>query len=173
MERNRRYWLIGWLIGGTTCFGLIALGLVLWLQFVQRVEPCSLCIWQRLADVLMLLLLGLGALWKPLRFGLWVLAACAALGGAVLALQQWQLATSVSGQGVCSAVQLLPSSHWGGHSFADHLSAAFAGQGSCALAGQQTLAGWPLTHWSLLFFLGAALAIMVALLLSWQLRRSS
>lgn len=42
-----------------------ALGIMLWLQFHQGVQPCGLCIYQRLAAILLivLLLLGLPGSW--------------------------------------------------------------------------------------------------------------
>jgi len=140
-----------------------ALGLMLWLQFHGGVRPCSLCIYQRLATVLLILLL-LSGLWglPAWRRASWSGALLASLAGAGLAGWQWHLAAAAASRvRACTAIQLLPESNFAPGTLAGSLASALAGKGSCAVAGQARLLGWPITHWSLLFFL------LTALLIAW------
>ncbi|MGC9238045.1 MAG: disulfide bond formation protein B [Acidithiobacillus sp.] len=142
-----------------------ALGLMLWLQFHRGLLPCSLCIYQRLAIVLLIVLVLLG-LWgsAPWRRASWSGAVLASLAGAGLAGWQWHLAAAAASRvRACTAVQLLPESSFAPGTLAGSLAAALAGKGSCAVAGQARWLGWPITHWSLLFFLLSALLIAWAL----------
>ncbi|MEY2341856.1 disulfide bond formation protein B [Acidithiobacillus sp. IBUN Pt1247-S3] len=143
--------------------GLTALGAVLYLQFADIVQPCSLCIYQRLADLAMLLAIAVG--FFIARRWLWTLGVLAALTGAVLAGWQWHLTSAAARQvHACAAIQLLPSQGFSSDSFAGNLATALAGHGSCAVAGQQKIAGWPITHWSLAFFLVCAALLLLAVL---------
>ncbi len=76
---------VGNLLGALTCFGMLGFGY--FLQFVEQLEPCPLCIFQRVA----LLVLGgvflLAALHHPrgiMRFGYACLVTAAAVGGGIL-----------------------------------------------------------------------------------------
>ena len=143
--------------------GLGALGAVLYLQFAEAVQPCSLCIYQRLADLLMMIAILLG--FFILRRWLWSLASLSALSGAALAGWQWHLANAAADRvQACATIQLWPSQDFSTGSLSGGLTAALAGHGSCAIAGQQKLAHWPITHWSVAFFLGCALLLIVAVL---------
>ena len=149
--------------------GLAALAAVLYLQFADAVQPCSLCIYQRLSDLVMLLAIAAG--FFAGRRWLWSLGVLAALTGAALAGWQWHLASAAARQvRACAAIQLLPTQGFSSGSFAGSLATALAGHGSCALAGQQEIAGWPITHWSVAFFL--ACATLLALAVSFSARRS-
>lgn len=147
-----------------------ALGIMLWLQFHQGVQPCGLCIYQRLAAILLivLLLLSLPGSWTWRRAS-WIGAIVVSLGGAGLAGWQWHLAAAAASRvRACTAVQLLPASSFAPGTLAGSLAAALAGRGSCAVAGQARWLGWPVTHWSLLFFLLAALLVLWAVWSCWQ-----
>jgi disulfide bond formation protein DsbB len=63
--------------------GIGSLALVLYLQFARQMTPCSLCIYQRLADLTMILLILSG--FFLLRRWSWALASLAAGIGAILA----------------------------------------------------------------------------------------
>ncbi|WP_308389346.1 disulfide bond formation protein B [Acidithiobacillus sp. AMEEHan] len=145
--------------------GLAALGTVLYLQFVGAIQPCSLCIYQRVADLAMLSAIGIGFFVG--RRWLWSLAALAALTGAALAGWQWHLAHAATRKvQACAAVQLLSQENFSSGSFAGNLASALAGHGSCAIAGQQRFWGLPITHWSVAVFLLCALWLLLAIFFS-------
>ncbi len=140
-----------------------AFALALWLQFAKDYTPCSLCIYQRLANLAVLVIVVMGLCWTgAARRGLWLLASAYALAGAGLAGWQWHL-TAVAAHTVerCAAVNLFPGERsfgpWG-----KDFASALSGHGSCAAAGIRTLAGWPVTHWSLVFFLACAILLWLA-----------
>ena len=140
-----------------------ALALALWLQFAMDYTPCSLCVYQRLANLAVLVIVVLGLFWTgAAQRGLWLLASAYALAGAGLAGWQWHL-TAVATHRVerCAAVNLLPGEHRFG-SWGKDFASALSGHGSCAAAGARTLAGWPITHWSLVFFLICAVLLWLA-----------
>jgi len=142
---------------------LVALGLVLWLQFARGEPPCSLCVYQRLADLAVLIIVLMGFFWTGgTRRGLWLLAALYALAGAGLAGWQWHLTTvSVMQTESCAAVQIFTPDRALGN-FGKDFASTLSGSGSCALAGAHTLAGWPITHWSVAFFSGCAILLIIA-----------
>ncbi|WP_414040281.1 disulfide bond formation protein B [Acidithiobacillus sp. M4-SHS-6] len=152
-----------WLAGLVILAGILAFALVLWLQFARAEQPCSLCVYQRLVDLAVILMVAMGFFWQDgIRRGLWALAALYALAGAALAGWQWHLTQMAMTQvDTCAAVQVFQGTpalgNWG-KAFASTLS----GHGSCASAGTRTLAGWPVTHWSLAFFLGCAVILLIA-----------
>ncbi len=140
-----------------------AFALVLWLQFAKGYAPCSLCVYQRLANLAVLAVVVTGFFWTgTARRGLWMLASAYALAGAGLAGWQWHLSAVASRTPeTCTTVNLFQ----GGRSFwalGRDAASALSGQGSCAAAGARTLAGWPVTHWSLVFFLACAMLLWLA-----------
>ena len=140
-----------------------ALALALWLQFAMDYTPCSLCIYQRLANLAVLVIVVMGLFWTgAAQRGLWLLASTYALAGAGLAGWQWHL-TAVAAHTVerCAAVNLFPGERSFGPLGKDFAS-ALSGHGSCAAAGIRTLAGWAVTHWSLVFFLACAILLWLA-----------
>jgi disulfide bond formation protein DsbB len=82
----------GYLMGFAACFGIVILALVI--QTVYKLEPCPLCITQRMFFMALGVLFLIGAFIKPasvlqkLFTGLQVLAA---LGGAGWAMRHWYL----------------------------------------------------------------------------------
>ncbi|MEI2635382.1 MAG: disulfide bond formation protein B [Methylotenera sp.] len=80
----------GYLIGFVACFGLV--GLALWIQTRYNLEPCPLCISQRIIFMSVGVLFLLAALVKPatlLQKTLTVLQVLTALGGAGVAIRHW------------------------------------------------------------------------------------
>lgn len=80
----------GYLIGFVACFGLV--GLALWIQTRYNLEPCPLCISQRIIFMSLGVLFLLAALVKPatlLQKTLTVLQVLTALGGAGVAIRHW------------------------------------------------------------------------------------
>ncbi len=143
--------------------GAAALGIVLWLQFRGHMAPCSLCIYQRLAD-LAVMVLAVAGLFSPagLRALFWLPATLAAATGAGLAGWQWHLAQGATAE-VCTAAQLMPPEAFAPGSLAGSIAMALTGYGSCAIAGQHHWLGVPLVAWSLGFFLVCALLLGTAL----------
>ena len=83
---------IGYLIGFAACFGIVILALVIQTQY--NLEPCPLCITQRLFFMGLGLLFLLGAFIKPaslLQKILVLLQVLTALGGAGWAVRHWYL----------------------------------------------------------------------------------
>ncbi|OCX68387.1 disulfide bond formation protein DsbB [Acidithiobacillus thiooxidans] len=158
-----------WLAALVILAGILAFSLVLWLQFAQGEQPCSICVYQRLADLAVIVIVTMGFFWKgTVRQGLWILAALYALLGAALAGWQWHLTQMAADQiETCSSVQVFQSSPALG-GLGNDLASTLSGHGSCALAGSKSLAGWPITHWSMVFFLGCAVLLLVA---QWLSRR--
>lgn len=155
--------LIPALLAGISAFGgIVSFSIVLYLQFAQHIAPCSLCIYQRVAD-LGLILLGVAGFWIRRKM-LWALASLSAWVGASLAAWQWHFALVAKEHPIaCKAIQLLPGTLPSLPGYSNNpLSAAFAGQGSCATAGEHRMMGWPITHWSLVFFVASGLALAVA-----------
>ncbi len=80
----------GYLIGFVTCFGLV--GLALWIQTRYSLEPCPLCISQRILFMALGVLFLLTAFVKPatmLQKILTLLQVLTALGGAGVAIRHW------------------------------------------------------------------------------------
>ena len=80
----------GNLIGFAACFGLV--GLALWIQTRYNLEPCPLCISQRIIFMSLGVLFLLAAFVKPaslLQKILTVLQVLTALGGAGVAIRHW------------------------------------------------------------------------------------
>lgn len=80
----------GYLLGFVKCFGLV--GLALWIQTRYNLEPCPLCISQRIVFMSLGVLFLLGAFVKPetlIAKGLTALQVLTALGGAGVAIRHW------------------------------------------------------------------------------------
>jgi protein dithiol:quinone oxidoreductase len=80
----------GYLIGFLKCFGLV--GLALWIQTRYNLEPCPLCISQRILYMSLGVLFLLAAFVKPqtvLSKILTILQVLTALGGAGVAIRHW------------------------------------------------------------------------------------
>ncbi len=143
------------------CFGLVAFAM--WLQHVERLAPCPLCILQRYAFVgagLFFLLSGLfgGAL---ARSGLWLSALMSALGAAVAARHVYVLynpSVSCGLDPVEDFVNSLPPAQW--------LPELFFADGACG-AKLPPILGLDIPEWSLLWL---ALLALVAVLLSLRRR---
>ena len=149
------------------CVGLLAFGL--YLQHVENIEPCPMCIVQRYADMLVLLFALLGAL--SARRGRQMGAAAALLvsalaGGFVAARQswlQWYPPEVMScGRDFYGMIETFPLKRV--------LPMIFKGSGDCS-AVDWTLLGGSIANWSFVWFCGAALA--AGLLLWRQLRRQA
>ncbi len=144
--------------------GLIALavagliGFALWQQHVIGIDPCPLCVFQRLAFVAAGLIALAAAVHGPRRTGRYVYAAgvlLATLAGAVVAVRHLWLQSlpadqvPACGPGIEYLLDQFP--------LAEALKIVFAGSGECATVDWQFL-GLSMPGWTLIWYvlLGAA-----------------
>jgi disulfide bond formation protein DsbB len=136
-----------------TAAGCIALlGFGYYLQFVEHIEPCPMCIFQRLCFMAIVLITALGALHGPRRSGVFVygtLTTIAALTGAGIAARQTWLQhlpedqVPACGPGLEYMLEQFP--------LAQVIKQAFIGTGECA-AVDWTLFSLSIAEWSLICF---------------------
>jgi disulfide bond formation protein DsbB len=148
------------------CVG--AMGFALYAEYVLRLDPCPLCIFQRVA-VIAIGLLALGAgLHNPRGWGfrLWsALIVLAALAGAVVSGRQlWLQSLPLDqvpqcGPGLNYLLQTMP--------FSNVLRTVLAGSGECAVV-DWTFLGMAMPFWVAVFF---ALVIGFTLLQQRPMRR--
>jgi disulfide bond formation protein DsbB len=140
------------------CAGLMAFGL--YLQHVENLEPCPLCILQRYAFVLTGLIALAAALHDPGRIGTWIyglLTIVAAGAGAVIAgRQSWLVHYPPKaldcGPGLDYMMDSLPLSKV--------LPKVFQGEGDCAKVAWRFL-GLSIPEWALVWF------VLLILLAAW------
>ena len=146
----------GFVLGAVVCAGLM--GYALYSQYVLGLEPCPLCIFQRIAVIACGVVFALGAIHNPGRVGAIVYAVLgflfAAAGAAVAMRHVWLQSLPPSevpacGPGLNYMLETLP--------FTDVLSKVFVGSGECAKV-DWSLLGLSMPGWTLVWFL----AIMVA-----------
>jgi disulfide bond formation protein DsbB len=145
-----------------SCAGLMAFGL--WLQHVQQLEPCALCILQRYAFVGVGLIALAAALHRPGKTGTLLysggIVLTASAGGSVAAWQSWlQRFPSQSlecGPGLEYTLQSF--------SLAEALPMIFKGGGDCAKVQWRWLS-LSLPEWALIWF------VLFALLALWLMLR--
>ena len=142
------------LAGFLICAGLMAAAL--YFQYGMKLEPCPLCIFQRLFVIGVGLILLAGALHNPGRLGRrlygWLAALTAALGAGVAGRHVWienlpfdrQLGCGYSLNDMLETFPLLKT-----------LKLVLAGSGGC---GQVTWSflGLSMPSWTLIFFIGFA-----------------
>ena len=156
------------LAGFLVCAGLI--GLALYLQYVKGLEPCPLCMIQRLWFMGLGLVFLVAAIAQPYGFGVrvyGVLATAAALAGASFAARHVWLQWHPPEVEACSAdlffqLQRFP--------FFSVIERALRATGDCAKV-DWTLLGLSIAEWSLLWFI--ALTALSLVYLSRKPRRRS
>ena len=150
-------------IGFLACLALM--GTALYLQHVVGLEPCPLCIVQRVCVMVFGILMLLGALHNPKALGRRWYAAIAGLSAAVgiytAARQVWlqslpadQLPASCMSMSMDYIMDYLP--------FVDMLKVMFTGTADCAEI-TWTLLGMSLPEWSLLAFCALLVLSLVQL----------
>jgi disulfide bond formation protein DsbB len=152
---------IGYLLGFLVCVGLM--GYALYLQYVEGIEPCPLCMLQRICVTAMGVVFLVAAFHNPGRVGAGVYALLQLLiggaGAAIAARQVWLQSlpkdqVPACGMGLDYMLETLP--------FTDVLRNVLEGSGECAEKG------WELLHlsiagWTLVFFI-AMIAASFALI---------
>ena len=150
---------VGFFVGFLICAGL--LGFALFAEYHWGMFPCPLCIFQRVAFIVMALFFLLGALHAPRGSARWVYAGGTLLGAlfgiAVAARHLW--------------IQSLPADQipscgppldylFSAFPFAKVLQLVFTGSGECAKV--EPILGLPMPAWSLLWFIALAVLAIVA-----------
>ena len=163
-QRPRTYFLLGFLF----CVGLLASAI--YFQFVGGLEPCPLCISQRIMVLAVTLVLLVAVLHNPGRLGVRVYAivgALTALGGASISARHVWLQhlppeeVPACGPGLEYIFSHLPLSAT--------LKAMLNGTGECAKV-EWTLLGISMPGWVLLCFVGLA---AMSLAQFWNVQRDS
>ena len=146
------------------CVALLAFGL--YLQHVERLEPCPMCIVQRYAYVLMAIVAGLTAICDRKGFqvmGCLLFLVLAAGGASVAARQSWlewfPPEITSCGRDFSGIIETLPLNRI--------IPMVFRGTGDCAEVGW-TFFGGSIANWSCLWFCGL---FVVTLLLLVEARR--
>ena len=151
LPSRRSAYLTGFLI----CAGLIAYAF--YLQYVQMLEPCPMCWFQRVAVVALGLVFLFGAVMNPGKSGAQLISWLAVLtGGAGAALAARHLyiqslpadALPSCGMGITYMLESLP--------FMDVFARALKGSVECNKI--DLILGLPIPAWTLLFFILAVIA---------------
>jgi disulfide bond formation protein DsbB len=145
------------------CAGLMGFGL--YLQHVEHLEPCPLCIFQRYAFVVTGLIALIAAIHGPRRVGTWVYSALLVLGaaaGAVIAGRQTWLQHNPPkvldcGPDLAYMLDSLP--------LAQVLPKVFKGEGDCAKVVWKFL-GLSIPEWALAWFVFFVVAAVLAIVLT-------
>jgi disulfide bond formation protein DsbB len=143
------------------CAALLGYGL--YLQHVEGLEPCPMCILQRYAFVAIALIALIATLHGPRRAGTviyGVLALAAALAGGTVAAQQTRLQLQPPSLAECGPGFEYMVENFG---LADALPMMFRGAGDCA-AIDWTFLGLTIANWSLICF--AAIALFALFLIA-------
>ena len=147
---------IGYLLGFLVCAALM--GWALWLQFGENLEPCPLCMFQRVAVCAAGIVFLVGFIQNPRRGGATVYAflilMVAGAGASLAARQVWLQAlpkdqVPACGMGISYMLDNLP--------FTQVIMKTLAGSGECAEKGWVFL-DLSIAGWSLVFFAGMIVA---------------
>jgi disulfide bond formation protein DsbB len=140
--------------GFLACAGLLAYAYIL--QFIDDLEPCPLCIFQRIAFIAVGMLFLASAIFGPgptrSRWYAWLIAIASSIGGIIAARHiyiQGLPADEVPscGPGLEYMLETLP--------IAQTLKEVFTGSGECAEISW-TFLGLSIPWWALLWFVGLA-----------------
>jgi protein dithiol:quinone oxidoreductase len=155
---------VSFLVGFLICAGLIAFAL--YAQYVLNMDPCPLCILQRVVFIGMGLLFLLGGLHAPRGKGRWVYTALVALlaliGIGIAGRHLWIQTLPADQVPSCGApLGYLLETRAGNGGLIGVLEKVLTGSGECAKV--QPILGLPMPAWSLLWFvLLGALAVVAA-----------
>ena len=138
--------------------GAVAAGVAI--QHFMGLEPCPLCIFQRVAFLAAAAPSAAGAVWSAIRGGakpakvLLVLGAFLASCGLAIAVRHmyviWVPQDTACGPDLDYMMESFPVGKW--------LPKVFAGEAECSAAGRQTFLLLPIPVWSALLFVGQAVA---------------
>lgn len=143
-----------------------AMAFALYLQYVLHLEPCPLCIFQRVAMIAIALVWLLAAIHGPQGAGRWVYAvfaaAAAAAGGAIAWRHVWLQGLPPEEVPACGPsldymLDIQPLN--------EVIATVLKGDGDCA-AIEGAFLGLSIPAWTLIAFVGLALASLLVPLLS-------
>jgi protein dithiol:quinone oxidoreductase len=141
------------------CGGL--LGYAYYLEIYAHLEPCPMCIFQRLCYAAIMVIAFIGAVHGPRRIGIYAyggfILAAAVIGAAIAARQVWLQhlpadRVPACGPGLDYMLEAFP--------LAEAIKNALRGTGECALV-DWTLLGLSMAEWSLGCFAACAIAYLV------------
>jgi disulfide bond formation protein DsbB len=147
---------LAYLLGFIVCAGLIAWAL--WLQYGQGLEPCPLCMFQRVAVIAVGLVFLVAALQNPYRPGAALYALLtlivAGIGAGLAGRQIWLQAlpkdqVPACGMGLSYMMESMP--------FLDVIGRVLQGTGECAEKGWVFL-GLSIAGWTFVFFVAMIVA---------------
>lgn len=135
---------------------LLALMFALYLEFYKGLEPCPLCILQRVSLLLLGLVYLFGLIQAPTRWGIklyGLVLLCLSLGGLGVAVDQINI-QNISLLHPQSLSACSPGLHylWNSLAIDNFMSDLFRGDGVCSLIGPK-LMGLSLTEWTAGLFL--------------------
>ncbi len=145
-----------WFFAATALLCAALLGYGYYLEFHDGLEPCPMCIFQRLCFVAILVIGVLGAVHGPRRAGIYAYGSLttvvATIGASIAARQVWLQHLPADrvpecGPGLEFMLEVYP--------LFDVIRTALKGTGECA-AVDWTFLGASIAEWSLLCFLGIA-----------------
>ena len=145
-----------------SCFAL--LGYAYYLQHVEYLDPCPLCIFQRIVFVVMSIFALAAAIHGPARTGAWVYTVLIGIAGFVGVGIAWRHLwlqglppdeVPACGPGLDYMIEQFP--------LAETLKMVFTGSGSCATIDWQFF-GLSMPAWTLIWYLGLILPAVVAAL---------
>ena len=156
MPRRRVAFFLGFLV----CAAL--LGWAYWLQYGEGLDPCPLCMLQRLVVAVIGLIFLVGAFHEPGRIGAWVYALLlllvAGIGAGLATRQVWLQSLPADqvpacGMGLSYMLETMP--------FLDAILRVLQGSGECAEKAWVffglSIAGWTLAFFVAIAFIGIAL----------------
>ncbi|CAG0957838.1 Disulfide bond formation protein B [Burkholderiales bacterium] len=147
---------IAFALGFLICAALLAWAF--WLEHIEGLDPCPLCMFQRVAFAAIGLIFLVGTFHNPGRIGSWIyallLVAVAGVGAALAARQVWLQSLPANevpacGMGLSYMLESMP--------FLDVITRVLEGSGECADKGWVFL-GLSIAGWTLAFFVAIAVA---------------
>lgn len=160
---NPRIWFF---LGSISCFSMLGIGA--YLQFVENLEPCPLCISQRIAILLLGIVFLIAAIHNPAEKGVKIYSILgvlvAAAGGSISIRHIWiqhlpPNEVPECGPGLEYVFENFP--------LAETIKLMLSGTGECAKV-DWTLLGLSIPEWTLISFLGLA---TLSLLQIWNVKQ--
>ena len=151
---------LAYLLGAIVCAGLM--GWALWLQYGLELEPCPLCVFQRIAVIATGIIFLIAAIHNPGRTGAAVYAGLTVIASGIgAALATWHVwiqaqpkgAVAACGMGLNYMLETLP--------LTEVISKVLKGSGECAEQGWLFM-GLAIPSWTFVFFI-AMIAAAIAL----------
>ena len=145
-----------------SCLGLLAYGY--YLQFFEQLEPCPMCIFQRICYFILMVLAAIGALHNPYQLGARVYAllglSVAVIGAGIAGRQTWLQhlppdQVPECGPGLDFMLEMYP--------LGETIMKTLRGSGDCAVVDWRFL-GLSIAEWSLVCFTGFVCLCIVAFL---------